>query len=251
MPALGASAAGLRVRAALPGSFRALCDGAARVDRRSGPAGRSSATCTDPTAGRREPLMPLLEVRHLVKEFGRKRGLLRQGTVVRAVNDVSFAIDEGETFGLVGESGSGKTTTGRCILRLVEPTSGEVRFKGEDVLSFSRPRHAPGAPRHADRVSGSVLVAQPAHARRRDRRRAAHHPPDRVRRPSAARGWRSSSSWSASTRRSSPATRTSSAAASVSASAWRARSRSTRRSSSPTSRSRRSTCPCRRRSSTC
>ena len=84
--------------------------------------------------------MPLLEVRHLVKEFGRNAGLLRQRTVVRAVNDVTFAIDEGETFGLVGESGSGKTTTGRCILRLVEPTSGEVRFKGEDVLSFSPSR---------------------------------------------------------------------------------------------------------------
>jgi peptide/nickel transport system ATP-binding protein/oligopeptide transport system ATP-binding protein len=84
--------------------------------------------------------MPLLEVRHLVKEFGRRAGLLRPGTVVRAVNDVSFVIDEGETFGLVGESGSGKTTTGRCILRLIEPTSGEVRFNGEDVLSFSRSR---------------------------------------------------------------------------------------------------------------
>ena len=84
--------------------------------------------------------MPILEVRHLVKEFGRNAGLLRQRTVVRAVNDVTFAIDEGETFGLVGESGSGKTTTGRCILRLVEPTSGEVRFKGEDVLSFSPSR---------------------------------------------------------------------------------------------------------------
>jgi len=84
--------------------------------------------------------MPLLEVSHLVKEFGRTGGLLRRGSVVRAVNDVTFAIDEGETFGLVGESGSGKTTTGRCILRLIEPTSGEVRFKGEDVLSFSRAR---------------------------------------------------------------------------------------------------------------
>jgi peptide/nickel transport system ATP-binding protein/oligopeptide transport system ATP-binding protein len=84
--------------------------------------------------------MPILEVRHLVKEFGRTGGLLRKGAVVRAVNDVTFAIDEGETFGLVGESGSGKTTTGRCILRLVEPTSGEVRFKGEDVLGFSRAR---------------------------------------------------------------------------------------------------------------
>jgi peptide/nickel transport system ATP-binding protein/oligopeptide transport system ATP-binding protein len=84
--------------------------------------------------------MHLLEVRRLVKEFGRGGGLLRRSTVVRAVNDVTFTIDEGETFGLVGESGSGKTTTGRCILRLVEPTSGEVRFKGEDVLSFSRAR---------------------------------------------------------------------------------------------------------------
>ncbi|HET7220712.1 MAG TPA: ATP-binding cassette domain-containing protein, partial [Vicinamibacterales bacterium] len=83
---------------------------------------------------------PLLEVRHLVKEFGNRGGLLRKPSIVRAVNDVSFTIDEGETFGLVGESGSGKTTTGRCILRLVEPTSGEVRFKGEDVLQFSRAR---------------------------------------------------------------------------------------------------------------
>jgi oligopeptide transport system ATP-binding protein len=82
--------------------------------------------------------MPLLEVTHLVKEFSRKRGLLAPASIVRAVDDVSFTIDEGETFGLVGESGSGKTTTGRCILRLIEPTSGQVRFKGEDVLSFSR-----------------------------------------------------------------------------------------------------------------
>jgi ABC-type oligopeptide transport system ATPase subunit len=84
--------------------------------------------------------MPLLEVENLVKEFTRKQGLLAPATVVRAVDGVSFTVDEGETFGLVGESGSGKTTTGRCILRLIEPTSGAVRFKGEDVLAFSRPR---------------------------------------------------------------------------------------------------------------
>ncbi len=84
--------------------------------------------------------MPLVEVSHLVKHFVRGRGFLRKGTIVRAVDDVSFAIDEGETFGLVGESGSGKTTTGRCLLRLIEPTSGSVRFKGDDVLTFSRQR---------------------------------------------------------------------------------------------------------------
>jgi ABC-type oligopeptide transport system ATPase subunit len=84
--------------------------------------------------------MALLEVKHLVKEFSRRRGIFAPASVVRAVDDVSFSIDEGETFGLVGESGSGKTTTGRCILRLIEPTSGEVRFRGEDVLGFSRAR---------------------------------------------------------------------------------------------------------------
>jgi ABC-type oligopeptide transport system ATPase subunit len=82
--------------------------------------------------------MPLLEVRHLTKEFSRRKGFFGKGPVVRAVDDVSFFIERGETFGLVGESGSGKTTTGRCILRLIEPTSGEVLFDGKDVLGLSR-----------------------------------------------------------------------------------------------------------------
>lgn len=83
---------------------------------------------------------PLLQVRHLTKEFSRKSGVFGTATPVRAVDDVTFDIQEGETFGLVGESGSGKTTTGRCILRLIEPTSGEVRFRGDDVLAFSKRR---------------------------------------------------------------------------------------------------------------
>ena len=82
--------------------------------------------------------MALLEVRRLSKTFTRGGGLLARGSVVQAVDDVSFTIEKGETFGLVGESGSGKTTTGRCILRLIEPTSGEVIFDGRDVLKLSR-----------------------------------------------------------------------------------------------------------------
>jgi ABC-type oligopeptide transport system ATPase subunit len=84
--------------------------------------------------------MPLVEVSHLVKTFTRDAGLLHAGTRVAAVDDVSFTIEEGETFGLVGESGSGKTTTGRCLLRLIEPSSGEVRFRGDNVLAFPKPR---------------------------------------------------------------------------------------------------------------
>jgi peptide/nickel transport system ATP-binding protein len=71
-------------------------------------------------------LQPLLEVRHLKKYFPSRRGWYRAGPPIRAVDDVSFHIDAGETLGLVGESGCGKTTTGRAVLRLLEPTSGEV-----------------------------------------------------------------------------------------------------------------------------
>jgi len=84
--------------------------------------------------------MPLVEVSHLVKTFTRDAGLFNAGSRAVAVDDISFNIDEGETFGLVGESGSGKTTTGRCLLRLIEPTSGSVRFRGENVLEFPKRR---------------------------------------------------------------------------------------------------------------
>ena len=84
--------------------------------------------------------MALVEVRNLVKHFERGGGLFREKSIVRAVDDVSFSVDEGETFALVGESGSGKSTTGRCILRLIEPTSGDVLFRGENVLTFSTKR---------------------------------------------------------------------------------------------------------------
>src|SRR5580700_7578866 len=74
--------------------------------------------------------MPILEIRDLIKIYPH--------TEVRAVDDVSLDIHAGETLGLVGESGSGKSTLGRLILRLIEPTSGAVRYDGRDLLAAGR-----------------------------------------------------------------------------------------------------------------
>lgn len=74
----------------------------------------------------------ILEVSHLKKYFKTPSGILH------AVDDVSFSIERGRTLGIVGESGCGKSTTGRCILRLIEPTSGTVTFNGERITSFSK-----------------------------------------------------------------------------------------------------------------
>ncbi|HEX9083147.1 MAG TPA: ABC transporter ATP-binding protein [Gemmatimonadaceae bacterium] len=80
---------------------------------------------------------PLVSVRNLKKEFPIRKGVLsRQVGAVKAVNDVSFDVARGETLGVVGESGCGKTTTGRAILRLIEPTSGDIRFEGRDVRAM-------------------------------------------------------------------------------------------------------------------
>ncbi|MBM3522347.1 MAG: ABC transporter ATP-binding protein [Alphaproteobacteria bacterium] len=85
---------------------------------------------------------PLVEVEGLTRHFG-SAGLLARGPVVRAVEDVSFAIPHGGILGLVGESGSGKTTVGRALLRLIEPTAGRVVFDGTDITALSGPALRP------------------------------------------------------------------------------------------------------------
>jgi oligopeptide/dipeptide ABC transporter ATP-binding protein len=83
---------------------------------------------------------PLLEVDHVTMHFPVKKGLLFDHVIanVRAVDDVSFTLSEGETLGLVGESGCGKTTLARSLLRLLEPTSGAIRFRGLDITHLGQ-----------------------------------------------------------------------------------------------------------------
>ncbi len=95
---------------------------------------------------------PLLEVRNLVKDFPVRSGVLGGSSKrVHAVDGVSFRLDEAEVLGLVGESGCGKSTTARLILRLIEPTAGEVRFKGEDLVSAT-PRRLKELRRHLQMI---------------------------------------------------------------------------------------------------
>jgi oligopeptide transport system ATP-binding protein len=82
---------------------------------------------------------PVLEVKDLRKYFPKKKGVFSRVVAhVKAVDGVNFLLRRGETLGLVGESGCGKSTAGRCILRLIEPTSGEVHFQGRDVLKMGK-----------------------------------------------------------------------------------------------------------------
>jgi len=88
---------------------------------------------------------PLLEVTDLVKHFPIKRGILidREVDQVRAVDGISFKVERGETLGLVGESGSGKSTACRAVLQLIKPTSGSVRFEGQEIAGIGRRQMRP------------------------------------------------------------------------------------------------------------
>src|SRR3954452_3177589 len=91
---------------------------------------------TTPTNG----ATPLLEIEHVTQHFPVKSGVLVDRTVakVHAVDDVTFTLREGETLGLVGESGCGKTTLSRTVLKLLDPTSGTLRFHGDDITNANR-----------------------------------------------------------------------------------------------------------------
>ena len=92
------------------------------------------------SAGAANGGQPLLEAEHVQLYFPIKQGVLIDRTIghVHAVDDVSLKLDEGETLGIVGESGCGKSTLARCIVRLLEPTAGALRFRGRDITHLGR-----------------------------------------------------------------------------------------------------------------
>ena len=183
------------------------------------------------------PKQVLIEARSLTKHFPVKGGVFQTTQAwVRAVENVSLTIRRGETLGLVGESGCGKTTIGRMLLRLIEPTEGQVLFDGQDITKLSERELKALPPRNADHFPGPVFVARPAHADWRQHwrgtARARRQGQPRETRPACSTSC-ARSGWKTITR---GVTRTNSPAGSASASASRARSSCAPSSSCATSR---------------
>ena len=154
--------------------------GAARLPPRPPPTSRGGPRrcCREPTRSAE----PLLSVRDLHVHF-KVRGdgwLSRPRRTLKAVNGVSFDLYPGETLGIVGESGCGKSTLARAVLNLIPATSGQIVWMGRDMAGAGAGRLAAGAPQRADGVPGPAGLAQSAHERVADRRRAAAHPPAAV-----------------------------------------------------------------------
>jgi oligopeptide/dipeptide ABC transporter ATP-binding protein len=110
---------------------------------------------TPRTPGTNAPLTPIIEARALTKHFGGERHLFTRTPVVYAVNDVSFAVETGETFAIVGESGCGKSTLGRLLLRLIDSTQGRVLYQGQDIT------HLHGAPMQRLRREMQLIFQDP------------------------------------------------------------------------------------------
>jgi len=194
---------------------------------------------------------PLIEVTDLKKHFPIRKGVLgRTVGNVLAVDGISFSINEGETLGLVGESGCGKTTVGRTVLRLIEPTSGQIKIRGQDISGLSKTEMRPLRRQMQivfqdpfsslnPRIKVGKIVGEPLKV---------HGVAIRT---NARSGSRSCSKGSGYDRNKPRIIRISSPAGSGSACRSREPSRWTRISSSPMSRFRRWTCRSRHRSSTC
>ncbi len=113
----------------------------------------------------------ILEVRDLVKHFPLTQGILfkKQIGAVKAVDGVDLDLHAGETLGIVGESGCGKSTLAKLLMVLERPTSGSVKFEGQDIFRSGGRESAPRPPQHPDRLSGPVLVPEPPNDGRRHR----------------------------------------------------------------------------------
>ena len=248
-------AAGLPLQPALPPGRCALQERAAPIARdrpRSSCRLLEGAARSRPRRSRRVVSEPLLSVTGLTKHFPMKRGIVFQSAAgtVRAVDGLTFDVAPGETLALVGESGCGKSTTGRMVLRLIEATSGTIRFDGRDVRALPRAalRGCAATSRSSSRIPTPRSIRGSPSARPWRSRSACTGS-----RPARRCAGASTHFWAKSVSRPGMrcAIRTNSPAASASGSPSPARLLRSPSSWSATSRSRRSTSRSRRRCSTC